>query len=115
VSVVPWIFDKAFRGSLTVEPQIEMEISDPVNVFVSFVPDLLVIRRRASFTDTLAPRPVGTFLACSGGNTQLGQEPLRRDYVERNESDNPHPIGHISFRVYLLTPSLQENVIIGIA
>ncbi len=97
-------------GGLTLEPRIEMEIPDPVNVFVSFVPDFLVVRRRVSFTDTLAPKPVGAFAACSGGNTQLGQKPLRRDYVERNESDNPHPIGHISFRVYLLTPSLQENV-----
>jgi hypothetical protein len=90
-----------------------MEIHAQVQGFVSFVPDFLGARRRASFTEILAPRPVGTFLACSGGNAQLGQEPLRRDYVERNESDNPHPIGHISFRVYLLTSSLQENGSIG--
>ena len=61
---------------------------------------LLLVRGRACFTDILAPRPVGAFLACSGGDTQLGQKPLRRDYVESNKS-NTHiqsgifPLGSI--------------------
>jgi len=44
---------------------------------------------------SLAPKPVGAFPACSGGNTQLGQKPLGQHYVERDKSDNPHPLGHI--------------------
>jgi hypothetical protein len=81
--------------------------------FFLFVRRLLLVRGPAYFTDSLAPRPVGAFLACSGGNTQLGQKPLRHDYVESDKSDSPNPTRHVSSRVYLLTPSLRRNVIIG--